>query len=249
MDDENGFRTTPPQRDNPLSSFVRNNVTLVASIVAALIFAIRCVIVSKGDPYTASILLTQTSLGDAIRALLFSLGPILLTIGAMSAAMVAEERYEWSAIQALGIIAASAIVVAISFFLSGQWSRWTSVAYFLFLGLLAWSSIRKRRAQPREDPGRRSLLIFTTFLIAIFASAAIAADDFWLPRERLHFTNEAPFTGYVLKSSEDRFVVLSEDSRIIIEKPKATLQDRDFCYSEDHKARSSKMAADSPVCP
>ena len=72
---------------------------------------------------------------------------------------------------------------------------------------------------------------------------------FWLPRERLSFKNEAPFTGYVLKVSEDRLMILNDEPRVVIQKPKAALQDRDFCYPEDHKARSSRVAADSPICP
>lgn len=249
MDDEDGFSTTPTPRQNPILSFARDHVTLVSSVLAALIFAIRCVVVSKGDLYTASILLTETSLGDAIRALLFSLGPILLTIGALLAAMTAEERYEWSAIQALGVIAASAIVIAISFYLSGQVSRWTYLIYFLFLGLLAWSSIRKRRTRPRETLGTRSLLAFAAFMAVLFASASLAADDFWLPRERLQFKGKATFTGYVLNTGEGHIVILKDDPRLIIEKPQEELEDRDFCYPEDHKARSSSLAADSPVCP
>jgi hypothetical protein len=79
MDDEDGFRTTPvpqPPRQYPLLSTALEHGPLVAGIVAALIFAVRCVIVTGGDPYTASLLLAQTSYGDAIIAFLFSVAPV-----------------------------------------------------------------------------------------------------------------------------------------------------------------------------
>jgi len=85
--------------------------------------------------------------------------------------------------------------------------------------------------------------------VVLALGASFGTRTFWLPRERLSFNGEAPFTGYVLKASDDQLTILHDRPRIIIEKPKAALQDRDFCYPEDHKARSSKVAADSPVCP
>jgi hypothetical protein len=77
----------------------------------------------------------------------------------------------------------------------------------------------------------------------------LLGKDFWLPRERLVFKNERPFTGYVLKVSEDQLIILNDKPRVVIQKDKTTFEDRDFCYPENHKARSSKVAADSPVCP
>jgi hypothetical protein len=70
----------PGPRGNPLLSFVREHVPLVGSGVAALIFAIRCVAVADGHIYVATLLLAQTSLADAIRALLFFVLPVVLTI-------------------------------------------------------------------------------------------------------------------------------------------------------------------------
>jgi len=92
-----------------------------------------------------------------------------------------------------------------------------------------------------------NVLLPVTAVLAL--GATLASKNFWLPPERLSFQNEAPFTGYVLKASDDHLIILNDNPRIIVEKPKATLQDRDFCYPEDHKARSSKVAEDSPVCP
>jgi hypothetical protein len=74
---EDRFRTRTPS-DKSLVTLASEHLALLASITGALIFAFRCIIVSEGDPYVASILATQTSIGDAIRALLFTVVPILL---------------------------------------------------------------------------------------------------------------------------------------------------------------------------
>jgi hypothetical protein len=92
MDEEDGFSITPAPRDNPILSFAREHVTLLATIVAALIFALRCVAVSGGDVYVASILVAETSTGDAIRALLFTVLPILLYVMSIAAAVMASGR-------------------------------------------------------------------------------------------------------------------------------------------------------------
>lgn len=80
------------RRYNPLLSFAREHVTLLATMVAALIFALRCVAVSGGDVYVASILVAETSTGDAIRALLFTVLPILLYVVSIAAAVMASGR-------------------------------------------------------------------------------------------------------------------------------------------------------------
>jgi len=85
--------------------------------------------------------------------------------------------------------------------------------------------------------------------MVIVTAQAFAGRTFWLPREHLSFHGEDPFTGYVLRESEDRLVILNDGPRVIIQKDKDALEERDFCYPEDHKARSSKVAVDAPVCP
>jgi hypothetical protein len=94
-----------------------------------------------------------------------------------------------------------------------------------------------------------ALLAFLAPIILLFLAPTLGDRTFWRPRERIVFQNEAPFTGYVLKVSEDRLVILNDTPRVVIQKDKDTLKDRDFCYPEDHEARSSRVAADLPVCP
>jgi hypothetical protein len=63
-------RSDATSRGNPLLSFAREHIALLAPFIGALMFALRCLAVSRGDPYVASMLAVQTSIGDAVRALL-----------------------------------------------------------------------------------------------------------------------------------------------------------------------------------
>jgi hypothetical protein len=258
MDEEDGFRTTPPPRQNPLLSFARGNVTLLASVVAALFFAIRLLAVTRGDLYTASILLAETSLGDAIRVLLFSVAvPLTLYVVTNYAGFLAGSRGRVFDLRTIGLLAVSVTAFALFFYLEGLFNRSRDFAQnvSLYLSLCfpttvsfftgRWARLQYERPL-RFLLSRLTIPAFATLLL--FFGPPLIAKDFWLPRERLDFQNEAPFTGYVLKESGDYLVILNDEPRVIVQKDKATLEDRDFCYPEDHKARSSKQA-DAPICP
>jgi hypothetical protein len=62
MDEEDGFSASPPRRSKALLDFASQHLVLLATIVSGLIFAIRCVAVTEGDPYTASILFSGFAL-------------------------------------------------------------------------------------------------------------------------------------------------------------------------------------------
>jgi hypothetical protein len=263
MDYEDGFDITRTVRHNPLLSFAGQHLVLLASIVGALIFTIRCVAVTEGDPYTASILLTQTSLGDGLRLLLFSLAPRLLILVSYVAAFVAAFRKGWRDPATVGLLAVSLITtighlyLSGSLYVSGQLAPnwWFGVALFSYwcatLFLVPRWFIRVQRVKPAglRVSITRGTVLASMGMFLVLLGPLLASDNFWLPPERLIFANEAPFTGYVLRAGEDRLVILNDDPRIVVQMPKAALRDRDFCYPEGHKARSSKVAADSPACP
>jgi hypothetical protein len=209
------------------------------------------------------VLLAQTSLGDGLRVLLFSLAPALLILVSYVAALVAGIRKGWRDPGTIGLLAVSLIATVGHLYLSGSlyasgelrpdwWFGFALFAYWCTTLLLVtrWA-LRRQRVGVSGSPGALTgATVLGLILLVIFiVGPPIATEKFWLPRERLIFTNEVPFTGYVLRVSEDRLVILNDDPRIIVQKPKGTLQDRDFCYPKDHKARSSKVAADSPACP
>jgi hypothetical protein len=271
MDDEDGFRTTPvprPPRQYPLLSAALEHGPLLATVVAALIFAFRCVVVTGGDPYTASLLLAQTSYGDAIGSFLFSVAPSLLFVISTVAAFVAAIRKRFDLVSVcLLAVAMTASLVAV--YMSDRWAiGWItlldilmpSLGFFWLIRAVAWP-MREIESTPsasrlwtynKTRQFRVILLVLAFISLApnlIVAVDSLVSADFWLPRERLVFKGEAPFTGYVLKVSEDQLVILSDKPRLIIQKDGFSLADRDFCYPEDHKARSSKLAADLPVCP
>lgn len=98
---DEGSDATPQHKasNNVLLRLARDHLALLVPIVGALIFAFRCVIVSEGDIYVAFILATETAVGDAIRALLFTVIPILLfalayVVGFASATRIVEAKFE-----------------------------------------------------------------------------------------------------------------------------------------------------------
>jgi hypothetical protein len=275
-------------RRNPILSFAREHFTLVGSGVAALIFAIRCVAVTKGDTYTASILLAQTSLGDAIRALLFFVLPVALVILSMGLAIAAgvslpksffrayrARKTPWRSIwksltgwpgrKPLGFLAASVAAGVVGNYMIGNfglgltlWFTIFTVIYPIIGAFVLALSLGGRQIFPHFSDAPwtflTTVILAVGFSVGIFTATVIGplidTESFWLPRERLVFADapQKPLIGYVLNTSGDHFIILNDDPRIIIEK-KGPLDDRDFCYPEDHKARSSNLAADSPVCP
>jgi hypothetical protein len=303
MDDDDGFSTTPAPpapRQNPLLTLARDHLGLSIPIAGALIFAFRCVIVSDGDVTVAFMLVTETSIGDAIRALLFTVIPILLTLLSVVAILIAGMRVSYGGrrnyfeILGLVIVGVASLLGNVALRGGGEDPGELVLLAALILlsmpfisGMLVGSIERSRKAarngrealslERREGAhtgvhqddqvslavGTRSVVMHRWFawgtvfvLMGIIVFLALrgfgeqfAAKTFWLPRERLDFKNEAPFTGYVLKVSQDHLIILNDNPRVIVEKHKDTLEDRDFCYPEDHEARSSNVQSDAPACP
>jgi hypothetical protein len=249
MDNEDGFRTTPPPPapgQNPLLSFARANVALLVPVVAALIFVIRCVAVARGDGLTAYSLIATTTIGDAIRALAFFIIELGLVLNALVLIIVVGRRAKLDLTNA-GLAAASLASFIAATYLPGPPS-WDDVGILIAIALA--NLIRGFAGDGRID--LRSLALFAIFAaVIIFASLSIVDDTFWLPRERLVFQNEAPFTGYVLKESGDYLVILKDKPRVIIERKKETLDDRDFCHPgpTDEEPISEKVQSNTPVCP
>jgi hypothetical protein len=264
-----GSTPTLPDNGTPTSlgatfrKFALDHPTLLVSMVAALIFAVRCVVVTGGNSYTASILLAQTSLGDAIRALLFSILPGLPLLGctifgfwAGYIAWQAKRNGAWQAtilMKAIGLIAGAVIALLLSAYVTEEFFWFVSL--FITIMSFAWGAIISYFGGLEGLRSIRRRMAAVVFLLLLFPGviiwgvSIIRDAEFWLPRERIDFQYEEPFTGYVLKMSEDYLVILRDKPRVIVEKKKKLLEDRDFCYPEDHPARSSKVKSDAPTCP
>lgn len=267
MDEESRSRSyvgsEQPSRD-PFITFISRNVTLIVPIFGALVFAVRCAIVSKGDVYTAGILITQTSIGDAIRALLFSVAPIILALTSIAAAVAAGNLYRASDPQFLGLVGLGVLAGILGFLFLDVFGAQGVSRLFLLLMIALLPVVvatlqahmtefsRRRHSIDHEERTRQTWLVVSgIFVIAIIPALwpVLGSQNFWLPRERLVFRNETPFTGYVLRANDDRLVILEDQSRVIVQKVRDALQDRDYCYPSDHKALSSMIPADSPLCP
>jgi hypothetical protein len=245
----------PPLRDNGLLSFVRGNVTLVASAVGALVFAFRCFAVTGDDPHTAFLLLSQTSIGDAIRAVLFSALPAWLSISCFllayaSGRAVAFRRY----LLAAGLWLASDLALAFVFFVDQAFNA-AEFLEFHALGIpvlpasigFGVAFLWQQRDFPRivtqilSAVGVALLLLLFATQLKDAVKPIIGGELFWLPREQIKFSwNKKPFTGYVLGSNEDYLVIMQDKPRLIFEAKKDDLENRDFCYPQDDKDRSPK---------
>ena len=111
---------------------------------------------------------------------------------------------------------------------------------------------RAKRSQTFEQPlfSRFELALMFSLLLALVLTLSISDDDFWLPKERLVFKGESPLTGYVLRTSDEYVVVMKDRPRAIVERPKDSLLDRDFCYTDrPYHPASERMHANLPECP
>jgi hypothetical protein len=260
-------------RRNTFLSVIGDHPTLLVSTVAALIFTIRSVAVTGGDIYTSSILVAHTSLGDAIRALLFFVLPTLLfgissglALAAGASIPIFRLTSETYLIgrplpklqRPLVLLAASFIVAAVGFSVSG-FGVTLSVTYVILAPIVLFilsTLLKFARLGGRSLLGMlvsSALATSVIFLIPLMAAIPLlfVDDTFWLPRERLDFQNEAPFTGYVLKESGDYLVIFKDKPRVIIERKKDSVDDRDFCHLRPTRIEpvSEKVRSNTPLCP
>jgi hypothetical protein len=237
-DEEDGFSTTPAPRQDPILSFVREHITLIASVVAALIFALRVSAVTR-DPNTAFILLAHTSLGDALRALLFSQFPLIFYITAWLLLARAAGRYRWNSLEFAVLVFWSLVANLFGLLFEGEgllnFRAWFHYFLIALVAIVLGMGLSKERVLGSFT---RYSVIITLVLVAgaqQFAMDTIVSKDFWLPKERLVFASERkPVVGYVLKTGDNHFVILNDDPRIIIEK-QGKLSERDYCYPEGER--------------
>ena len=220
-------------------------------VVAALIFVIRCVAVARGDTSTANILIATTTVGDAIRALAFLVIQLGLVVLAMALLAAIGPRGKLDLTSA-GLAAASLVSWIAGAYVSGDLGLfWFLLIPYAFLLLI--NVIRAATSGGRRGTSAFTIALFIAVAI-LFSGTWIVDDAFWLPRERLVFQSEAPFTGYVLKESGDYLVILKERPRVIIERKKDTLDTlngRDFCHPRPSYEGEvpEKVQSNTPVCP
>ena len=76
-------------------------------------------------------------------------------------------------------------------------------------GTVDWCEVKRIRLGSRSDRIRKVL---------VDVNKKVQADS------------KTVLTGYVLREGEDRFVIMIDDPRRIIEKPKEALRERAFCF-------------------
>lgn len=264
------------QRDgNVLTTLVREHIALLVPLIGVLIFTIRCTVVSRGDPAIAATLFAETSLADAIRAVIGSLTVFLLELAFIAIPWAAGRWVRkgnwWSmSLTAVLLLISWAAYVATLYFIGilGQESLAERILLIL-VGLCIVFVIANWSYQIRNEGSRSwgGVFIFGPFdrqlinavggalILLILLTAGLYSlgnPDFWLPAERFAFKGRPAFTGYLLKGSEDYLIIFEERRRIVIEEPKTDLVDRQFCSkwsSDKASARIQRMARYLPRCP
>jgi hypothetical protein len=84
--------SAPAPLTDKLQRFISQHVALVLPFLGLGIFAIRCIMVSRGDPTTATMLIVETSIEDAIRAVVIAVLPILLSLLIIIISWIAGEN-------------------------------------------------------------------------------------------------------------------------------------------------------------
>ena len=188
------------------------------------------------------------------------------------AAVAAGKRDPWREAATWGFVAASASACFLGFYLLDAFptggifvgsvlDQALNVATGFVFVIIAMIYYRVRAKAPRYSDGGPPMYLFLrgllTALVLVLVSPLILGtlesifgrDSFWLPRERLIFNAEHPFTGYVINANEDHLIVMNDDHRILIEKSKADLRDRDFCYPEWYEDEFNEAGQVVPTCP
>jgi hypothetical protein len=134
---------TPTKNSNAVVRFVIEHVALLVPVFGAAIFYIRCVAVSRGDVYTASVVLSQSSIADALRALTFTAIPLAFVIAAFVATLAAGERVvstvEVARPATLLLVFAAVLGIFAAFFLLGFGLAVASVFALIYLVVVSIS--------------------------------------------------------------------------------------------------------------
>jgi hypothetical protein len=246
------------KKRNPVLEFVIERTGLLIPLASAVVFYIRCLAVSRGNLYTASILLSQSSIGDAIRALLLVTVPLALLIASIVAVLELGEdviagtarsrRTALLTLVSLLSLYAALFFMGLGYFGAGVLAGGYAIAMgaFLFVWYLLAARFNLRDVLPLG-----SVLKPLRALVGVAAAFAVwfvlFGDVFWLPRERLSFAHEEPITGYVLNTSDGYVVVLRDDPRVVFERPLGDLVDRRFCSLSE--VLEKRIRDDFPLCP
>jgi hypothetical protein len=244
-------------RDAVLGFFVER-IGLLIPIVSAVVFYIRCLAVSRGDVYTASILLSQSSIGDAIRALLLVTVPLVLLMATLLAVLAFMEEVVAGDVRSpravlfafIALLGMFAAILLMGFGYVG--AALVTALWIVVIGisLLAWYLLRavfRLRDGLSAGPTLLSLRRALAGVAVLLLLFVLSGDAFWLPRERLSFRDQEPITGYVLNLSDGYVVVLRDDPRVVIERPLGDLVDRSLC--SEFEVRDERIRDDFPLCP
>lgn len=124
-------------------------LALAVSFIGAMIFVVRCIVVSRNDPFTAAALIGVTSIGGAVRVVMFSvIAPLSYLLGAASlwsaglrmGQRILGRRLGWPLTMLL--LLAGIACMTFAFYYNGGFGigLWSGLSYVLFFLVLSVAS-------------------------------------------------------------------------------------------------------------
>lgn len=244
------------QGSSRLASLASQHVGSLIPLVGVLIFAIRCTVVSRGDLDTAAMLAAETSIGDAIRAVLITAMRVLFFIGAVLIAWTAGKRLQtrqWFEPITAGLLLSIPIMTVLGAYFTGAFTSPVmrvalAVGFLPVLYMLVFWTRERLYAQGAVF--FRVLALGSAVVLALMVIYfPFTSPRFWLPPESFTFKNQPSFTGYLLKGSEDYLLIFEDRRRMLTEQPKTELLKREFCYLQYGQSVRSGGSKYLPECP
>jgi hypothetical protein len=241
-----------------LRDFSKTQATLIATVLATGIFILRCIWVTNFNFEQARAVFVNTSIGDAVRAVAFSVFLPVLLCASMALAFYAGEslkRRRFRNHLTINYAASGLLLSLLTLFLYGQLSKsgglaaiiFTTVGFSFYPLFAAWMGFVSAR-QGHRTAGRW-FASFRPFAIVLFVGIFIYLLSFgiftrrmWLPLEEFVPQQGSPYIGYLLKESSGTLFVLGDQDRQVHEFSKDAVRYRIRCQGYPVKCSDSSLS-------
>lgn len=206
---------------------------LALSALLVVVTAIRLMAVAAFDPQTSVALLQQTGTGTVLVAsvLLGAYAAIPMGSGLFAGWLLGQKMRG----QRVGGYTYVALAFLVAFnSLAISWAVWLP----LFLGLGSYVALPAWRLAPtasRPRPAPSALALARTaevcigLIIAGVLLILLVTPNPWMPSERIEPQRGEPFTAYVLKDSDNEYVLLRNEQRAVMRMPRDDVRLRELC--------------------
>jgi hypothetical protein len=249
-----------------LREFSKTQATLMATALATGIFILRCIWVTNFNLEQARAVFVDTSIGDAVRAVAFSVFLPILLFASLALAFYAGEslrRRGYRHHLTINYAVSGLLLSLLALFLYGELSKSgglaaiivTTIIVSLYPLFAAWMGFVSTRLGHRPEEtstfgaAGRWLAAFRPFAVAFFVvfliyllSFGIFTRRMWLPLEEFVPQQGGPYIGYLLKESSGTLFVLGDQDRQVHEFSKDAVRYRIRCQGYPVKCSDPSLS-------